>query len=109
MTILFPGAYCYAELGCMITKSGADYAYIMVTFGPMLAFVRIWIECMIGENIILCVSKVAFQFLKIFLSEFNMNVFLVRPCTLAIQALTFSIYILKPLFSECDPPEDSTR
>lgn len=74
------GAYCYAELGCMITKSGADYAYIMVTFGPLLAFVRIWIECMI-----------------------------VRPCTLAIQSLTFSIYILKPLFAECDPPDDSSR
>jgi len=74
------GAYCYAELGCMITKSGADYAYIHVTFGPFLAFVRIWIECMI-----------------------------VRPCTLAIQSLTFSLYIIKPLFPECDPPDESTR
>ena len=34
----------------MITRSGADYAYIMVTFGPLLAFVRIWIECMIGNT-----------------------------------------------------------
>ena len=80
MTVCFSGAYCYAELGCMITKSGADYAYIHVTFGPFLAFIRIWIECMI-----------------------------VRPCTLAIQSLTFSLYIIKPLFPECDPPDESTR
>ncbi|XP_066969963.1 large neutral amino acids transporter small subunit 1 isoform X5 [Macrobrachium rosenbergii] len=74
------GAYCYAELGCMIQKTGADYAYIMVTFGPFLAFMRLWVECLI-----------------------------VRPCSQTIVALTFSVYIMKPFFPDCDPPDDSAR
>jgi len=74
------GAYCYAELGCMIQKSGADYAYIHFSFGPFLAFIRMWIECII-----------------------------LRPCIGAIQSLTFALYILKPFFPECDPPSDSVR
>ena len=74
------GAYCYAELGCMIRKSGADYAYIHTTFGPLAAFVRLWIECVI-----------------------------VRPCTGAIQSLTFALYLTKPFFPDCDPPDDALR
>ena len=77
---LLAGAYCYAELGCMIKKTGADYAYIMVTFGKFLAFIRLWVECII-----------------------------VRPCSQAIVALTFSIYATKPFFPECDPPDESVR
>ena len=74
------GAYCYAELGCMIQKSGADYAYIHFSFGPFLAFIRLWIECII-----------------------------LRPCIGAIQSLTFALYILKPFFPECDPPQVDTH
>lgn len=52
----------------------------METFGPFAAFVRLWVECMI-----------------------------VRPCSQAIVALTFSIYVLKPFFPDCPPPQDAAR
>jgi solute carrier family 7 L-type amino acid transporter-like protein len=52
----------------------------MVTFGPFLAFIRLWVECII-----------------------------VRPCSQAIVALTFSIYATKPFFPECEPPDEAVR
>ena len=45
-----------------------------------LYYVRLWAECII-----------------------------VRPCSQAIVALTFSIYATKPFFPECDPPDESVR
>lgn len=74
------GAYCYAELGCLIKKSGGDYAYILDTFGPFVGFVRLWAECIV-----------------------------VRPCTITIVALTFSTYASKPFFPDCDPPDEAIR
>ena len=74
------GAYCYAELGLCMRKSGGDYAYIHYTFGPFIGFMRLWAECLI-----------------------------VRPCTVAIVSLTFSKYITKPYFPECNPPDEAVR
>lgn len=74
------GAFCFAELGCMIPKSGADYAYIMTSFGPFMAFMRLWIECMI-----------------------------VRPTSQAIVALTFALYALRPIYPDCEPPVVSIK
>lgn len=69
------GAYCYAELGTMIRSSGADYTYLMLSFGPLLAFLRMWVECVV-----------------------------VRPCTTAIVALTFAYYVIEPIFPGCEQP-----
>ncbi|VDM39207.1 unnamed protein product [Toxocara canis] len=69
------GAYCYAELGTFIRSSGGDYAYVLAAFGPLMGFLRMWIECII-----------------------------VRPCTITAVAITFATYILQPFFSTCGAP-----
>ena len=60
----------YLALSCLL----------QVTFGKMLAFVRLWAECII-----------------------------VRPATVTIVALAFSVYATKPFFPECDPPDGPIR
>lgn len=66
------GAYCYAELGTMIQRSGGDYAYVLEAFGSFMGFLRLWIEVMVA-----------------------------RPATMAVIAMTFAKYILQPIFPDC--------
>ncbi|XP_050309562.1 large neutral amino acids transporter small subunit 1 [Anthonomus grandis grandis] len=74
------GALCYAELGTMIPKSGGDYAYIMEAFGPLPAFLYLWVA-----------------------------LFILVPTGNAITAMTFAQYIIQPFWGDCKAPVEAVR
>ena len=77
---IFSGVYCligglvYAELGTLIPRSGSSYTYIKEILGRPPAFIYVW------------------------------SMILAPQASNAATALSFAIYITKPLFLSCDPP-----
>lgn len=64
-------ALCYAEMGCVIKASGADYAFLEAAYGSILSFIFTWCWAI-----------------------------LLKPATIAALGLTSAQYILSPLFED---------
>ncbi|KAK9510013.1 hypothetical protein O3M35_004888 [Rhynocoris fuscipes] len=64
----------------MIPKSGGDYAYINEAFGPLPAFLYLWVGLLV-----------------------------LVPTGNAITALTFAQYILQQIWPSCEPPYEAVR
>ncbi|XP_052718980.1 b(0,+)-type amino acid transporter 1-like [Crassostrea angulata] len=69
------GALSYAELGTLISKSGAEYHYLMAALGRVVAFLFAWTK-----------------------------VFILTPSSLAIICLTFAEYVMS-LMEFCGEPQ----
>nr|XP_006003688.1 PREDICTED: asc-type amino acid transporter 1 [Latimeria chalumnae] len=74
------GSLCYAELGVAIPKSGGDYSYVTEVFGGLAGFLLLWSAVLI-----------------------------MYPTSLAVIALTFSNYVLQPVFPDCIPSYHASR
>lgn len=64
----------------MIPKSGGDYAYIKEAFGPLPAFLYLWVA-----------------------------LFILVPTGNAITSITFAQYILQPFWGTCPAPFEAVR
>lgn len=74
------GAVCYAELGTSIPQSGGEYVYIRRAFGDLMSFICMWIDFL-----------------------------LICPVGIAAMGLMFAIYLLKPIYPDCEVPDEASR
>ena len=73
------GALSYAELGTMITKSGAEYAYLQEAFsplhrtlGPIPSFLFAWT-----------------------------SVLILKPALFGVTSMSFAVYVVNPFYGQC--------
>ncbi|XP_033754317.1 Y+L amino acid transporter 2-like [Pecten maximus] len=73
-------ALCFAELGTMFPQAGGPYAYVMHTFGPLPGFLIMW-------GYVVLVAGPFWAFL----------------------AYTAALYIVQPVYPDCDAPDGGVK
>ena len=66
-TLALLGALCYAELGAMMPRAGAEYVYLRETYGPAVGFMSAWVSLVAGFSAPIAAALKAFV---IYLSHF---------------------------------------
>lgn len=114
---LWPGALAFAELGAVVPRSGAEYAYFIEAFGkmhpfwgPLPSFVCAWVYVMVLRPaevavIILTFSKYVFQpFEESLIGEIDKDYRAVVLKLIALVALGMKNRTFPPLFAPMNGP-----
>lgn len=84
------GALSYAELGCIVKKSGGEYAYMYAAMGRVAAFLFAWTRIMIMTPSSVCIITLTFaQYLITFFPYCGMPDVPLK----VIAATTIGLYI----------------
>ena len=59
-TLALLGALCYAELGAMMPRAGAEYVYLRETYGPAVGFMSAWVSLVAGFSASIAAALKAF-------------------------------------------------
>ncbi|MGB5610491.1 APC family permease [Eudoraea sp.] len=74
------GAFCYAEIGSTINKSGGEYIFLSKLFHPLLGYLSGWVSLTIGFAAPVALAAMAF-------GAYLANVLQVNPTFLAISVI----------------------
>ena len=97
--MVFAGALCYAELGCVMKSSGGEYAFMYAAFGAPIAFVYAWTHTLlmkcgsIATNALVCSKYILISFFQDGCGD--VPEYVVKPLGVLILCKRFGVLAVK--------------